>query len=138
MRSETSGVAFANALTNSRKAPAQFLLLDIESEHCGFPRRSPIQVLTRLMLLNFNISGTGILPFCYWEKHNSFKHCALDYEIFVLCFHWTTSSSCFFWFVLSNCLKQFDRFAFENEYRTQIGTNLGRLELVSVPPHYKH
>ena len=66
--SETSGVASASTLTNSMKAPAQFLILSIESQHCGFPRRSPIQVLTRQMLLNCNNARTGILPFSYWEK----------------------------------------------------------------------
>ena len=64
-----SWFVFYGKTSNSRKALAQLLLLDTESEHCGFPRRSTIQVLTRLMLLNFIISG--IYHFAIGKRQNS-------------------------------------------------------------------
>ena len=62
MRSETRGV---RSPTPGRLLHSSILKIN---KHCGFPRRSPIQVLTRQMLLNFNNARTGILPFSYWEK----------------------------------------------------------------------
>ena len=65
IRSETRGVW---SPTPGKLLHSSILKIN---KHCDCPWRSPIQVLTQQMLLNFNNARTGVLPISYCENINS-------------------------------------------------------------------